>query len=375
MQGHARRKRGEEVFTRNYDRRRVVVRDDGETWPNMSEAARAHGVHPRSMQRACHTGGHLLRARFQAKGGLGMDTKEFDEKNLAKHKERCGMIEQLAIAEEENRKLGIRADKLEQQLESETRKAERRMRHIDLMGAALTERRNQLHERGERIAELEKQVADLRAELADTNRMLRESDQLSERERQILDMWPKFEDEELVWFGDGYASEDGSDYDACQIEFDDGYFTLADDWEVRETFLTGERVKRPAPKVLDADGVEIKVGDTVWHHSGFAHGVVTSIDAGSLMGTVRYVNGGVEFRDAAKDLTHTRRDSWERLEEDAVKGVCEYAGAERKPGTIDAHTCCGCRFDEDGDGPTCEKQMALDIIRRAKALAGVEVGE
>lgn len=67
MQGHARRKRGEEVFTRNYDRRRVVVRDDGETWPNMSEAARAHGVHPRSMQRACHTGrtccGHGFRLK------------------------------------------------------------------------------------------------------------------------------------------------------------------------------------------------------------------------------------------------------------------------------------------------------------------------
>ncbi len=96
-----------------------------------------------------------------------MDTEGLDEKNLAKHKERCDLIEQLAIAEEENRKLGIRADKLKQRLESETRKAERRMRHIDLMGAALTERRNQLHERGERIVELEKQVAGLRAELAD----------------------------------------------------------------------------------------------------------------------------------------------------------------------------------------------------------------
>lgn len=126
-----------------------------------------------------------------------------------------------------------------------------------------------------------------------------------------------------------------------------------------------------ARRVYGADGAEIKVGDTVWHHSGFAHGVVTSIDAGSLMATVRYVNGGVEFRDAAKDLTHTRPDSWERLEEDAVKGVCEYAGAE--PTAFGAHGCDTCRFYGEHGKLICEQLMARDIVRRAKALAGVEV--
>ena len=122
----------------------------------------------------------------------------------------------------------------------------------------------------------------------------------------------------------------------------------------------GERVKRPAPKVLDADGVEIKVGDTVWHHSGFAHGVVTSIDAGSLMGTVRYVNEGVEFRDAAKDLAHTRPDSWEQLEEDAGEDPFRYCKTVGK--RLDT-------FDN------AEVFKSADIVRRAKALAGVEVGE
>ena len=102
-------------------------------------------------------------------------------------------------------------------------------------------------------------------------------------------------------------------------------------------------------KVLDADGEEIRVGDevwatnghgpfevtrivnadrlrvicddeknghlnvfpesitTVWHKGGNAHGVVESIDAGSLMRTVRYRGeDGEEYRDAAKDLTHQR---------------------------------------------------------------------
>lgn len=67
MLGHARRKRGEEVFTCNYKRTRAVVRDDGETWPSMNAAARAHGVNPSTIQRACHTGrtccGHGFRLK------------------------------------------------------------------------------------------------------------------------------------------------------------------------------------------------------------------------------------------------------------------------------------------------------------------------
>ena len=185
-------------------------------------------------------------------------------------------------------------------------------------------------------------------------------------------MWPRFEDGEPVMVGD---EVDGLGGEIIEVYINENVASI---WNNSANYMhlsPGERIKRPAPKVLNADGVEIKVGDTVWHYSGFAHGVVTSIDAGSLMGTVRYVNGGTEFRDAAKDLTHTRPDSWQRLEDDAKKGVCEYVGAYRKSGTIDSRECDWCRFDSDGNGPTCEQQMALDIIRRAKALAGAEVDE
>lgn len=67
MQDHARRKRGDERFTRNHDRRRTVVRDDGETWASMNEAARAHGVNPSSIQRACHTGSRCCGHEFRLK--------------------------------------------------------------------------------------------------------------------------------------------------------------------------------------------------------------------------------------------------------------------------------------------------------------------
>ena len=208
------------------------------------------------------------------------------------------------------------------------------------------------------------------AEAANTGKRI-----LTERERQILDMWPRFEDGELVMPGDkvhySSAYNDETEIEVESITAMDGYFVLCDDECRSNQYEQGQRVMRPTPKVLDADGVPIKVGDTVWHHSGFAHGVVTSIDAGSLMGTVRYVNGGVEFRDAAKDLTHTRPDSWERLESDAVKGVCEYTGAE--PTAFGAHDCDTCRFYGEHGKLICEQLMALDIVRRAKALAGVEV--
>ncbi len=167
-------------------------------------------------------------------------------------------------------------------------------------------------------------------------------------------MWPRFEDGEPVMVGD---EVDGLGGEIIGVYINENVASI---WNNSANYMhlsPGERVKRPVPKVLDADGVEIKVGDTVWHYSGFAHGVVTSIDAGSLMGTVRYVNGGTEFRDAAKDLTHTRPDSWERLEEDADKNPFDYCKD------------VGHRLD------TCENSEAYkarDIVRRSKKLAGVE---
>ena len=169
---------------------------------------------------------------------------------------------------------------------------------------------------------------------------------LTERERAILAMWPRFEDGEPVMVGDRFIDHKVNERtarsvivnnDGVELRTFDGTF----DWHE-----TGERVKRPAPKVLDADGVEIHVGDTVWHCNGIASGVVASIDADSLMNTTRYVDeSGTEFRDAARSLTHTRPDSWERLEEDAA----------------------------DLDDMPCDFN-AKDLIRRAKALAEAEVG-
>lgn len=65
----------------------------------------------------------------------------------------------------------------------------------------------------------------------------------------------------------------------------------------------------------------------------------------------------------------TLPDSWELLEEDAAKGVCGYFGMDNAP------VCKGCPVYEDKLSCACNTKMAQDIVRRAKAIAGVADGE
>ena len=217
----------------------------------------------------------------------------------------------------------------------------------------------------ERIERIEREDAERRSKL-------------TERERAIIDMWPRFEDGEPVWFGDvvklptcGAISAEAIEFTAGKVQVKD-----AEDGDWNTSMCAIRPLKRPAPKVLDADGVEIEVGDTVYAprmygDNSFTVSRLTKNCDGQTLVMVEEMGSGL----FPSGVTHTRPGSWERLEEDACKGVCEYAGAYRKHGTIDSHECDTCRFYNEGDGPSCEMQMARDIVRRAKALAGVEVGE
>lgn len=77
--------------------------------------------------------------------------------------------------------------------------------------------------------------------------------------------WPFYEDGEPVRLGEHWQ-QDGYDWSITSIDS----IEFAEDGvrfenECADAFYRyGERVKRPAPPVLDADGVEIRVGDTVW---------------------------------------------------------------------------------------------------------------
>ena len=110
--------------------------------------------------------------------------------------------------------------------------------------------------------------------------------------------------------------------------------------------------------VLDADGGPIKVGDTVLYRTGAARGVVESIDANSILPLVVYRgDNGELYRDAAKDVTHTKPeiDTWERIEEDARLEPPKYA---------DRYRIGRIGFEAE--------DMRVDLVRRAKKLAEKE---
>ena len=204
------------------------------------------------------------------------------------------------------------------------------------------------------------------AEAADTGKRA-----LSEREREILDMWPKFEDGEPVMIGDGV---DGLGGEIIEVYIAENAAAIWNNAANHMHLRPGERVKRPAPDVLDADGVLIKVGDTVWHEDGSELHVIGfgGVQDGETMLVVEYAAGPTKWGEVrCLSVTHTRPDSWEQLEEDAVKVVCEYAGAV--PDEFGDYDCDTCRLFDARGNLICEQQMALDIVRRAKAIAGVEV--
>lgn len=193
-----------------------------------------------------------------------------------------------------------------------------------------------------RNAAKSRKVCEAMAEAASTGKRV-----LTERERRILDMWPRFEDGKPVMVGDRFIDHKVNERtvrsaivnnDGVELRTFDGTF----DWHE-----AGERVKRHAPKVLDADGVEIKVGDSMYvANDGDGPYIVCDIDENiDRIELFWHENRNEKLFIAANRLTHTRPDSWERLEEDAE--------LNDETGIVGGN---------------------LDIVRRAKALAGVEVG-
>lgn len=187
---------------------------------------------------------------------------------------------------------------------------------------------------------------------------------LTERERQILAMWPRFEDGECVWLGDKYEDNEGNECFASGVHLDIDGPILVDSEGFHDLYRKGKRVKRPVQSVLDADGVEIKVGDTVWHCIGiYDELVVEEIDDESGWVRTRSANGAC-LSVYNTHLTHARPDSWERLEEDAesIRQIIACNFGDFSPSD----------FKQSGDSL---QDRVSDLVRRAKALAGVEVAE
>ena len=288
------------------------------------------------------------------------------------------------------------ANNLRQKLDSAEKKAERRKKQVEHTEDAIRERNARLKMRAELLEQAVNENRELRKQVP------------TERERHILDMWPRFEDGKPVMVGD---EVDGLGGEIIEVYIAENAAAIWNNYGNHMHLSLGERVNRPAPKVLDADGVEIKADDTVWHEDGSELHVIGfgDVQDGETMLVVKYAAGPTKWgavrclsvthtRPAPKvldadgveihvgdtvwhcigidgelvveeiddesgwvstrsangaclsvyntHLTHTRPDSWERLEEDA--------GFNDETGIVGGN---------------------LDIVRRAKALAGVEVDE
>ena len=173
--------------------------------------------------------------------------------------------------------------------------------------------------------------------------------------------WPRFEDGELVKVGD-------------EVEYKDETMRVylatldADGWALwcsregidgRLSGSYGERVKRPAPEVLGADGVPIEVGDTVYCDDDPEQLIVESFDdPGCVYITLAKSPNGIFYTIEPSRLSHERPDSWERIEEDAKLAPRDY-------------------LERRGMNPEKTERIAsmmADLVRRAKALAKREVG-
>ena len=124
---------------------------------------------------------------------------------------------------------------------------------------------------------------------------------------------------------------------------------------------------------LDADGVPIRFGDTVWYIGidvdiakdyplkvdGF---VTVPCDLGTFIETQECQSKAI----APESLTHKQSeppDSWEKLEKDAMGRACELAGS----GPL---RCGDCEWGKEDIG--CQAMARLEILKRAKKLAGID---
>lgn len=121
---------------------------------------------------------------------------------------------------------------------------------------------------------------------------------------------------------------------------------------------------------LDADGEPIRIGDVLYSSGNECRVVSITVKADEACVGIHADEGLFLPSVNPKYLSRKKpepADSWEKLEEDAKKTACNYAPAPRNDDGL--VTCDGCRFQKS---ESCSNEMAIDLVERAKKLAGIE---
>lgn len=130
-----------------------------------------------------------------------------------------------------------------------------------------------------------------------------------------------------------------------------------------------------------ANGLELHVGDYVIDEFGERYCVMGLHEGDGA--TAAYADLGnsrtslevapclsLRLDERPSRLFHECPDSWEKLEEDARKRICDYAHAPRDDDGL--VMCDGCRFHKPETGLNCIQSFGIDLVKRAKRLAGIE---
>lgn len=153
----------------------------------------------------------------------------------------------------------------------------------------------------------------------------------------------------------------------CMMKENDELKAELDEWKGNaEGFQPDAYMKLP----LDADGEPIRIGDVLYSSGNEFRVVSITVKADGVRVAV-YADDGTycpwvnpKYL-SRKDTEPT--DSWEKLEEDARKTPCAYAPAPRDEDGLT--TCDGCPFQKS---KSCSNEMTIDLVERAKKLAGIE---
>lgn len=180
--------------------------------------------------------------------------------------------------------------------------------------------------------------------------------------------WPRFEDGELVKIDHDFMNaiwdKNGPDsWVVTSIEFESSGKAIIRAKDVfgkdcdKIELNRGERVKRPETEVLDADGVPIKVGDTVYkvgEHPISGERTVKSVEPGRVWFAENlswaYPSG----------LTHRKPDTQEAIDDDLTLPPWEYC--ERH----------GIEIESGSDEATTVEAMCRHLLERQRKLMGGE---
>lgn len=121
---------------------------------------------------------------------------------------------------------------------------------------------------------------------------------------------------------------------------------------------------------LDADGVPVRIGDKMDVDGDVMNMLGYRLHKGELLLIVKKAESGLVYTPKPSKVRHfkyARPDSWEKLEADLLRGS-----------TADAYFQCGdmscseCPHSREVTGRYCWMNRNLDILARAKKLAGID---